>query len=56
MSEKFSLKWNDFKSTVTKSFGILREEKDFFDVTLVSDGGFKVRPYRAKGLDLAVEN
>ena len=37
MSEKFSLKWNDFKSTVSKSFGILREEKDFFDVTLVSD-------------------
>ena len=37
MSEKFSLKWNDFKSTVSQSFGILREEKDFFDVTLVSD-------------------
>ena len=37
MSEKFSLKWNDFKSRVTKSFGILREEKDFFDVTLLSD-------------------
>ena len=31
------MKWNDFKSTVSKSFGILREEKDFFDVTLVSD-------------------
>ena len=37
MSEKFSLKWNDFKSTVSYSFGILREEKEFFDVTLVSD-------------------
>ena len=37
MSEKFSLKWNDFKTTVSNSFGILREEKDFFDVTLVSD-------------------
>ena len=37
MSEKFCLKWNDFQSTVSKSFGILREEKDFFDVTLVSD-------------------
>ena len=37
MSEKFSLKWNDFKSTVSNSFGILRKEKDFFDVTLVSD-------------------
>ena len=31
------MKWNDFKTTVSNSFGILREEKDFFDVTLVSD-------------------
>ena len=37
MSEKFSVKWNDFKTTVSKSFSILRQEKDFFDVTLVSD-------------------
>ena len=37
MSEKFSLKWNDFESTVSNSFGLLRQEKDFFDVTLVSD-------------------
>ena len=37
MSEKFCLKWNDFQSTVSKSFGILREVEDFFDVTLVSD-------------------
>ena len=37
MAKKFSLKWIDFKSTVSKSFGILRQEKDFFDVTLVSD-------------------
>ena len=31
------MKWNDFKTTVSNSFGILRQEKDFFDVTLVSD-------------------
>ena len=31
------MKWNDFKTTVSQSFGILREEKEFFDVTLVSD-------------------
>merc|ERR1712133_115335 len=36
-SEKFSLKWNDFQQTVSNSFGILRKEQDFFDVTLVSD-------------------
>ena len=37
MSEKLSLNWNDLKSTVSQSFGILREEKEYFDVTLVSD-------------------
>ena len=35
--EKFNLKWNDFQINVTKSFSSLRKEKDFFDVTLVSD-------------------
>ena len=34
--EKFCLKWNDFRNTVSQSFGALRQEKDFFDVTLVS--------------------
>ena len=37
MAEKFNLQWDDFKTTVSKSFSILRQEKDFFDVTLVSD-------------------
>ena len=35
--DKFNLKWNDFQSNVSASFGKLRAEKDFFDVTLVSD-------------------
>ena len=35
--EKFCLKWNDFQSTVSHSFGKLRQEKEFFDVTLVSE-------------------
>ena len=37
MSERFSLKWNDFQSVVSQSFSLLREEADFYDVTLVSD-------------------
>merc|ERR1712126_62066 len=36
-SEKFSLKWNDFHQTVSNSFGLLRQEKDFFDVSLITD-------------------
>ena len=37
--EKFSLKWNDFQSKVSKSFSDLRKENEFLDVTLVSDDG-----------------
>lgn len=37
MSEKFSLKWNDFGSNVSKSFGKLRTEDYLNDVTLVGD-------------------
>ena len=37
MPEKFFLKWNDFYSNVSKSFGLLRNEDYLHDVTLVSD-------------------
>ena len=37
MSDKFSLKWNDFERNISRSFGLLRSEEEFFDVTLVSD-------------------
>ena len=36
-SEKFCLKWNDFGHNVSSAFNEIREEKDFFDVTLVCD-------------------
>ena len=35
--EKLSLKWNDFQASAANSFLSLREEKDFYDVTLVSE-------------------
>ena len=37
MAEKFCLKWNDFQNNVSQSFGILRTEKEFFNVTLISE-------------------
>ena len=37
MSEKFSLKWNDFNHNVCKTFSSLRHQEEFYDVTLVSD-------------------
>merc|ERR1712189_22451 len=35
--EKFDLKWNDFQTTISQYFKQLRNEKDFFGVTLVSE-------------------
>ena len=37
MDEKFSLKWNDFYSNVSKSFSVFRNEEYLHDVILVSD-------------------
>ena len=37
MTEKFNLKWNDFQSNISKSFGKLKNEQEFFDVTLISE-------------------
>ena len=44
--EKFCLKWNDFQTTVSQSFGKLRQEKDFFDVTLVSDDEKQIQAHK----------
>ena len=34
MSEKFCLRWNDFETSISSAFKEIREERDFFDVTL----------------------
>ena len=36
-NEKFCLRWNDFESNISVAFRELRDEKDFFDVTLACD-------------------
>ena len=36
-SEKFCLRWNDFETNISNAFKELREENDFFDVTLACD-------------------
>ena len=46
MSEKFSLKWNDFHSNVSKSFEILRTEDYLQDVTLVGDDDCQVKAHK----------
>ena len=39
-SEKFILKWNDFKDNVTTAFGSLRDDNNFSDVTLACEDFF----------------
>ena len=34
---KFSLRWNDFETNMTVALKELREEKDFFDVTIACE-------------------
>ena len=46
MSEKFSLKWIDFHSNVSKSFGLFRNEDYLHDVTLVSDDHKQVSAHK----------
>jgi hypothetical protein len=36
-AEKFCLRWNDFETNISAGFRELRNEKDFFDVTLACD-------------------
>ena len=45
-SEKFCLKWNDFKDNVSQSFAKLRKESNFFDVTLVSTDQKQIQAHK----------
>ena len=46
MSEKLCLQWNDFKENITASFGILRHDEDFADVTLACEDGKQVEAHK----------
>ena len=45
-SEKLCLQWNDFKENISSSFGDLRGDKDFTDVTLVCEDGQQVEVHK----------
>ena len=45
-SEKFCLKWNDFETNISLAFRELREEKDFFDVTLACDDDNQIQAHK----------
>ena len=46
MSEKLCLQWNDFYANTNKTFGDLREDFDFADVTLASNDGHQVEAHK----------
>ena len=45
-SEKLCLQWNDFKENISCSFGELREDKDFTNVTLACEDGKQVEAHK----------
>ena len=45
-SEKFCLKWDDFKLNIVSSFHGLREDTNFSDVTLVCEDKQKIKAHR----------
>ena len=46
MSEKFSLKWNDYQSNWNKALNELRKDTDLSDVTLISDDKVKFSAHK----------
>ena len=46
MDERLCLQWNDFNENVSSSFGDLRVDKDFTDVTLACEDGQQVEAHK----------
>ena len=44
--EKLCLKWNEFQENALSSFGTLREDREFSDVTLACEGGQQVEAHK----------
>ena len=44
--EKLCLRWNDFERNISESFRELKNDKDFFDITLACAGGRQVQAHK----------
>ena len=45
-SEKLCLQWNDFQENLKSSFGVLRNDQDFADVTLACEDGTQIMTHK----------
>jgi len=45
-TEKFCLRWNDFESNISSAFRDLRDDKDFFDLTLACEDDEKIQAHK----------
>jgi hypothetical protein len=45
-SEKFCFNWTDFEVNIRNSFRGIREEQDYFDVTLACDDGYQIEAHK----------
>ena len=46
MEEKLCLKWNDFQENLNTPFEVLRNDKEFSDVTLACEDGTHVEAHK----------
>ena len=46
MSEKFCLRWNDFEANISGALQELRDDKDFFDVTLACEDNDQIQAHK----------
>ena len=44
--EKFCLRWNDFETNISTAFKELKDDKDFFDITLACAGERQVQAHK----------
>jgi hypothetical protein len=44
--ESFVLRWSEFQANIANSFQELREDEDFFDVTVACDGEHQISAHK----------
>merc|ERR1711928_94193 len=45
-TEKLCLRWNDYQENLNSAFGVLRNDRDFADVTLACEDGTQIETHK----------